>query len=427
MSNSRWLCALIPALLVTACSVSEGNKPETMMIAPPEGDESSTETKAYVCVPRVLTLLLEFSDGEIGNFASRAQWTSSNPNVVAVSNGDIVIESTEDDETPLYYASGTLIAKKNGTARITAEYLDFTDYIDVRVGQTGKLSLDPEPTRLAPETSERYVALATLDGVEFDVSGFVSFSLEEENDEVATLASGTSTITAVAPGGPLKLLADFPYCDQTLSTPITVANATDVTIAREEGFEENLILGTTVAFTAMADFGDGPEQDVSDDVDWLVSDTDIARFANGYFLRGDRNGEATVRARLGNDDSGTVQPEISSTGLPVKVVNGTLNSIKVLPKEPSIYPLSSVQLTATGTYNDGARVQDITRHVIWRSSDTTELFVPSGISDTAGLVTSLKDRASTVAVVAEEENATEQTTSRANVTVDPSLPLPGSE
>lgn len=71
-------------------------------------------------------------------------------------------------------------------------------------------------------------------------------------------------------------------------------------------------------------------------------------------------------------------------------VDPALTAITITPPTPSIVQDTSVQMTATGTYEDGS-VKNITGHVSWTTSDVTKVVVSS-----TGLATGISAGSATI-------------------------------
>src|SRR3546814_9480877 len=100
-----WLSfGVVTAGSLAACSgVGNGSKPDHLEISQTQGLLGINSNKSFVCFPEPLTLSIVFDNGRYDSgFATRASWTSSNPDVAAVSNGDILYPGS----TTLAYGAG---------------------------------------------------------------------------------------------------------------------------------------------------------------------------------------------------------------------------------------------------------------------------------------------------------------------------------
>jgi uncharacterized protein YjdB len=116
----------------------------------------------------------------------------------------------------------------------------------------------------------------------------------------------------------------------------------------------------------MGSFSDGSLQDVTDVVTWKSSITAIASITVSGLATGVNIGTTNISAT-----SGTVS---GNAALTVNAAN--LSSLAITPANASIAQGTTIQLTATGTFNDGG-TRNLTRQVTWSSSDTTVATVSS--------------------------------------------------
>jgi hypothetical protein len=187
MPLSRLLLPVALIVLLSACKgIGSGTKPESIRIIPSGSTITSeeTETKAYSCVRTALILIGEFSDDSLGDFTSRAHWTSDDPSIVGVSNGDEAVPGSDD----AFFGYGSLSPKKAGTTTIRAEYLGFTAAITVVVSSASDFRLVPDPdlTNGLPmlhNTLRQMKATVFADGETRDVTGVTIFSVEGDDDD----------------------------------------------------------------------------------------------------------------------------------------------------------------------------------------------------------------------------------------------------
>jgi len=421
------------AVGLSACgAVGDGNSITGLRIVPGNGADGDTVAQSYLCRTTQLTMLGSFESGSDGNYTSRGTWSSSDPSVVEISNGDVEVPGIEDS----FYAAGVLVPHTVGTATITADFVGLTATIEVDVTDSGGFVLSPAAVRVATTTQQQLSLTTTEDGEEVDVTGEARYSIdgEDEDDEDLTdnvaLVSSTSGLVVSQLEGDVVVNAVLPLCpDITMSSAVHVQDPEALVIAYGEGFGDELVDGTTEYFSVFADFGDGPEQDVSGQIPMVASDTEILRFSGSS---GSRNLASAVEpsadpvdvtATLSyGDDEDTEEDDptftVTSNALPVTVIDPALETVTVTPSEATIEGLGTVELRATGTF-EGGYEQDITRHVAWTSSDTSMATVVSGVTRTAGTVSSRVSDGGAVTIEATDEDATVQQTDTATITIDP--------
>ena len=169
-----------------------------------------------------------------------------------------------------------------------------------------------------------------------------------------TIATGTSTITAISGG-------------ETASSLLTVTAAlVSITVTPASPM---LAPGTTQQFTALGTFSDGTTQDVTSSSAWSSSDLIAATISSTGLATTVASGTSTITATDGAVSGST----------PLIVTQALLVSIAVTPSTASIAAGSTQQFTATGTFSDSS-MQDITASAYWSSSNGAV----ATVSDTPG-------------------------------------------
>lgn len=434
-STTQTIAACIAVLLLAGCSgIGSGSKPEKIQIlqldprVPLAADPLTRPTepaKVFTCIRSALGGFVTFSDGSVGNFTSRALWTSSDPGVVRVSNADEPVPFNPG----LVFGFGALTPVAAGSATVTVNYLGLTATIPVIVQalDTSTLTITPAKATMVPNSVQAFRAEATLDGVVRDVSDVVNFRFTTPDDNVATV-DRRGTVVAQAPGAQLNLEANFNSpCTVTPVAPVQVAMPTALRLERETDFypsgtsssENRVVRGYTQFARVIAEFGadfdaDGSndEQDLGSQIGRLVltaTTTDpapapdttaptIVAFGSSLGrsnqVTGVTVGAADVTARYGpiskgvDGISGNADDEFldSSAPLSFKVVDGPsttvdgittvtnpLQGFSIAPSDPGITTvLGEQQFRATGSFvvDDSVTslVHDITRHVQWTAS-----------------------------------------------------------
>jgi hypothetical protein len=115
--------------------------------------------------------------------------------------------------------------------------------------------------------------------------------------------------------------------------------------------------GTTCLLTAKGKYSDSAEYEISDTINWVSSNPDIAIVANGL-VTGVNEGSAVITAR----DSAT---GISTS---IELTVAKVLAITVTTDDPVIKKGVPQQFKATGTLSD-RQIQDMTAFVNWSSSD----------------------------------------------------------
>jgi len=139
---------------------------------------------------------------------------------------------------------------------------------------------------------------------------------------------------------------------------------------------------TTQQFTATARFGNNSTGDVTDQVTWSSSATNIATIDPSGLATGVALGNTTITAKSGS---------VTATGL-LTVSNKTISAITVSPSNPTILLSTGQQqqFTATATFSDGT-IGDVTTSAAWTSSNTNVATI-----STTGLATPVSQGNTTI-------------------------------
>ncbi len=390
--------SFVALLGLSACNgVGSGNSLEQIHIVPAVSNptlaylkEAPAEAPAYQCIQSALDLVATFSqsDDDLALFTSRATWSSSNPAIVKVSNGD--------EPNPLndafMLAKGILLPIAPGSAVITASYLDLQASITVDVSSTGGFRIEPADPHVALNSVRVLQLLTTIDGEDIDVSSNAQASFQVENDDVARLslaATGAPLVTGWGVGEPMNLDMTLPVCGQTYTATVRVAEPVSLALTHEDGFSGDLVVGNNERIKVMADFGEGPEQDLTSqstlnrNTDDTTASSRIA-FTNP-FVRSIATGNAVpvnatccVLNRNAEEEGST--PDTTDEGegaaytsndLVFSPVAGDLTSFTIDPVDPTLEQGDSLQFKAIGTFDGGVRTQPVTRLVLWTSAATS--------------------------------------------------------
>jgi trimeric autotransporter adhesin len=133
--------------------------------------------------------------------------------------------------------------------------------------------------------------------------------------------------------------------------------------------------GTTLQFTATANYSDSTTQDPTALVTWTSSDSQTVSISGSGLATGRQFGSVTITATLGSVNSSTT----------LTVNKNPLQSIVVTPVNPTISVGQTQQFTATGSYSDGS-TQDLTKNAHWSSFSSGVATINNGVSG-GGLAT----------------------------------------
>lgn len=125
--------------------------------------------------------------------------------------------------------------------------------------------------------------------------------------------------------------------------------------------------GVHVQFGAVGVFSDGSSADVTTDVDWSIDDGQIAAIDDDGVLQTLGVGRAEVHAASGS--IATCDGAVVTGAVDIEVAARRLTSLTIAPEQPLLARGASLQLTATGVFDDDV-AYDLSRDVVWQSSNT---------------------------------------------------------
>ncbi|MDP3856422.1 MAG: hypothetical protein Q8Q73_01525 [Stagnimonas sp.] len=368
------LAPLLAALLLAACSdvvPEDGTKPVAL-----ELNLGGTTGLATLneCILSQATALLYF-DGNLGlssgDFSSRVLWSSSDPGVVEVSNGELPAASGGG-----YYAAGVLVPHRTGVVQVSASYLDFVASITLEV-QPVLLSLEPELTDIAERSHQAFeLNITTASGLSVSAAEGVSWNLDQAVSNANVDASGLLSANSAGEGR-FTLRAQPVGCDRSATQSLKVSTIDHLELEREQP-EAALPVGISDLLRVQAHFaGSGSlPQNLSSQMEYEADDDEIIGLATV--------GDALKLSALEAGSSGGVarfEPDQGSSysiRLPDYTVQELdIGSLRLNPQELRLVYPATGELTAWAGFEDGIE-RPVSRHVSWSSSDSTLIAVVTG-------------------------------------------------
>lgn len=360
-----------------------------------QGQDSLT---TYECSAFSLSAigLFEEEDGSISesDFSYRVNWTSSNPAVVEVSNGDVETYPG----SLYYYKPGAIVARSPGAAVIRAEFLDFVDTFTVDVSEIYQLRIEPQLTELAPESMQTFSLKAQLveDTAEVDLSSAALWSLPDSSS-AATLNSGSIVTTYKSPlNSPFPLEAELATCGRTVERSLQIGAVAALELETEQADDLPVPLGVTDSLRVYARFEDAtaPRQNLSAQltIDQILGDdSDASLLASSDSVYGN---DMLLLTGLTEDEP--VQYELTFEGTDDSILTREyvyskleLISFRVDPVEAYLSYPDTLWLSAYGTFADGYE-RTITRDVALSTLDEGIVLVGSG--NNAGYITTVGEQ-----------------------------------
>ena len=303
---------------------------------------------------------------------------------------------TTSDATVATVNNGVVIAKKVGTATITAKAGEKSATCAITVEPTPVTSVTLDKTSALLKAGETVTLTAT---VKPDDATDKTVTWTTSNASVATVDNGvvtgkkigTATITAKAG-------------EKSATCAITV-NPTPVTSVTLDKPSATLKVGETVTLTATVKPDDATDKTVT----WTTSDASVATVNNGV-VTAKKVGSATITAKVG-DVSATCIISVTATGNHegmgeedwiIPVIRITLNKTSI-----SLKAGETITLTATVKPDDATD-----KTVTWTSSDASVATVENGV------VTAKKVGTATITAKAGDKSATCAVTVKDNTIED---------
>lgn len=285
-----------------------------------------------------LNLKATYADGSSDDITARADWTSSNENIVSV-------------------VKGKLFANATGEVTVTAKYGTKTVSVVVDVDVPKRLEAEKEPLFLQTGKEEQIVLWATYaDDTKEDVADEAKWSVD--NDAVVSVTDGKVTARKA---GETNVTAAYGGKTVTVKVSVDIPNTIKASMKTV-----NFQVGSYEKVTLNAIYSDGKVEDVTDKADWTSSAADIAEVRKGV-ITGVGTGAATITAKYG-----------TRTAV-VQVSVGVLKTLTTGSKTTISLKKSGTQvLDLTATYTDGTK-EDVTKEAAWTSSNEKAATVDAGL------------------------------------------------
>lgn len=247
-----------------------------------------------------------------------------------------------------------------GSATVTATVGDIsaTCPITVSASTISTVTITPAAPSVAVGLSKQFTATGlfsdgTTQDITYDVAwassslAFATFSNDPANKGlVQAIAAGTSEITATFGGVNATSII-------TVSEPVLKSITLSPT-------NPTLLTLSTRRLAVTGTYSDGLTADLSSQVTWTSSDTDIATIAGDGTATALKPGSATISATLGS---------VSAT-TNLKATGGYLTGISVSPAAVTLVKDTAGRISATGTFSNGS-TRDITGAVTWTPIDAS--------------------------------------------------------
>ena len=276
-----------------------------------------------------------FTDGTSRDITNTVTWSSSSPNIVAITPG------------------GVAQAKGVGTANVIAALgaVSGAQALTATAAALNTITVSSSQSLLRVGTTTQLTASGTYsDGSTQDLTASVRWSSSSPNI-VAITPGGVAQAKGV---GTANVIAALGEISGTQALTATAAALNTITVSSSQAL---LPVGTTTQLTASGTYSDGTTQDLTASVRWSSSSPNIVAISPGGVAQAKGVGTANVIAALG---------AVSGTQA-LTATAAALNAITVSSSQSLLPVGTTTKLTASGTYSDGT-TQDLTAFVQWWSS-----------------------------------------------------------
>ena len=298
-----------------------------------------------------------YSDGSTSDLTSQATWKTSDATMAAVNS------------------SGMLSATKPGSVTVTAAFgsVSATKMITITQAALKSIAVSGPYASFAPGSTAQLTAQGTYaDGTTQAVTTQATW---QSSDSTVASVNSLGVLTAVKPGT-VVITASIGTVSGTMSATVSAATLTTITVSPASF---SVVAGRTNQLSAQGSYSDGTTQDLTTQVTWNSSASNIASVAASGLVKGLSAGSATITATLG-PVSGSSAATVTAPLLTTITVNAPA----------SVTSGSNTQLAAQGTYSDNT-TQTVTSQVTWQSSNPAIATI-SG----SGVLTALKTGTVTV-------------------------------
>ena len=232
-----------------------------------------------------------------------------------------------------------------------------------------RVGVDPPQSLVAKRTFLRAPGRAAAVAARWTSSNTSVATIDPRTGVVTSVATGTTTITAIS--GPFGVATAA--VDVVPSAPLT-----SITISAPGN---SIPKGLTEQYTAMGNFS-GTMQDISTVVSWSsvdVSGSNVAPVNSAGLAKGNAVGSASITASLTIAGTTTTSNTLTLTVSPPVLQSLMISPSPIFMAAPTPQQSSTLQLRATGIWTDGQK--DNTNNASWSSDNPT---VVASVGNTAG-------------------------------------------
>ncbi|EKR27720.1 bacterial Ig-like domain, group 2 [Leptospira interrogans serovar Bataviae str. L1111] len=352
-----------------ASTLNQGNVKVTASIGGIQGSTDFTVTQAALTsieisptrtsiakgLTQKFTAIGIFTDNSKKDITDQVTWNSSSA-IVSVSN--------LDDNKGL----GKTNSVGNTTITATLGKVSGNTWFTVVPAVLTSIQINPVNPSLAKGLTQKFTATGIYsDNSNKDITSAVTWFSSDSSIATISNAQKNQGNAYGAATGTTDIKATFGKVSSPVYTlSVTAAKLVEIQITPAAASKAK---GLSERFKATGIFTDNSNSDITNQVTWNSSNTDIAEIKNTSGSKGITNtltpGSSEISAALGS---------IKSSKVILKVTPAQLISIAVTPINPSVAKGLIRQFKATGTYTDHS-VQDVTALATWSSSNPRKAMV----------------------------------------------------
>lgn len=294
-------------------------------------------------------VIAHYSDGSSSDVTENVSWINSSPHIATVVDGEAV--AVNQGETNI---QATLNSKTSNRATL-----------NVTQAEVRSIQVTPASETIALGVELQYRALATYsDNSVQDVTEQVTWQ-SSDNSKLTIVEGAAQTISQ----GNVKITARI--ADKISNQAQLIINDKRVNKLQLSSSANQLAKGTSSSLTVKATYTDGTTHEVSDNVQWRLSNNNLASIdAELNSLTATQQGQVELWAVWPADN-------IESNKITFNITEAILSALHITPLSSELIVNNKMQLKAFGIYSDKS-VQELTDDANWISFDTEKATVLQG-------------------------------------------------
>jgi subtilisin family serine protease/uncharacterized protein YjdB len=234
-----------------------------------------------------------------------------------------------------------------------------------------KIDITPTSASVAKGESTNLTATGIFsNGSTSDLTTQVNWT--SASPTIASIVSNVGLVTGVTVGTTNVIATMSGVSSPAVNISVTVSVVTGITITATSA---SISKGSTSTLTATATYSDNTTGNVSGSVNWLSSDTTVVTMNSSGIASTQAQGTSNITASLNN---------VTSNSFTLTVTPPLIVSLSVTPTTPSVAVGSTIQLTATASFTDGA-TSNVTNTAVWSSTSNSIATIVSSTGMATGV------------------------------------------